>query len=155
MKTVDTQKPLFYEIPIYKVTLVKESTQTAETPTISAPEDAIRILSDFLSGADREHFVVMLLSTKHQIIGINTVSIGSLNSSVVHPRETFKPAIVSNAAAIILAHNHPSGDPTPSSEDIAITKRLKDAGQVLGIDVLDHVILGEGRFVSLKEYSLI
>ncbi len=92
----------------------------------------------------------MTLNTKNNITGINVVSIGSLNSSLVHPREVFKAAILGNAAAIILAHNHPSGDPSPSPEDLEITRRLVEAGKILGIEVLDHVIIGD-RWESLKE----
>jgi DNA repair protein RadC len=93
----------------------------------------------------------LLLDIKNKVIGINTVSIGNLNSSIVHPREVFKPAILSNAASILLAHNHPSGDPEPSREDVAITTRLVEAGKILGIDVIDHLILGDGCYHSLKE----
>jgi len=91
-----------------------------------------------------------MLDTKHKVIGINTVSIGNLNSCLVHPREVFKPAILSNTAAIILGHNHPSGDTKPSNEDIEITRRIAEAGKLLSISVLDHIIVGEG-FTSLKE----
>jgi len=96
-----------------------------------------------------------LLNQKNGIIGINTVSVGNLSSSIVHPREVFKPAIVAGAASIIVAHNHPSGDPTPSSNDIYVTTRLKEAGDILGIAVLDHVIIGDGCYVSLKARDLL
>lgn len=95
------------------------------------------------------------INTKNKPTAIHTVSIGTLNSTVVHPREIFKAAILSNAASIILAHNHPSGDPTPSKEDIGITKRLVDAGELLGITVMDHIIIGENNYVSMKKRSLI
>lgn len=107
-----------------------------------------------MQGLDRENFVVLLLDTKNKVIGINTVSIGTLNSSLVHPREVFKPAILASAAALILAHNHPSGDPKPSREDIEVTKRLIEAGGLLGIQVLDHIIVGD-YCVSLKEQGYI
>ena len=111
---------------------------------------------EYLKETDREHFVVVLLDTKSAVIGITTVSIGILDSALVHPREVYKPAILSNAAAIILAHNHPSGDPTPSAEDRRITQRIHEAGQVLGIEVLDHLIIGDRtRFVSLKERGML
>jgi DNA repair protein RadC len=110
----------------------------------------------YLLDADREHFVVILLDQKHGVIGINTVSVGSLTASVVNPREVFKPAILANAAAIICGHNHPSGDPQPSREDRAITTKLFDAGKLLGIDVLDHVIIGaEGRYFSFGDAGLL
>jgi DNA repair protein RadC len=142
-----------YRIPILKVMVVRDGNQTAENNTVKSPATAAEILSKYLSGYDRESFVVLLLNTKNKVIGINTVSIGTLDSSVVHPRETFKPAIVAGAAAIILCHNHPSGDLAPSQEDLKITKRLVEAGQLLGIEVLDHIIVGDGPvgYLSLKE----
>jgi DNA repair protein RadC len=100
------------------------------------------------AGADREEFVVVLLDAKHRPIGVNTVSIGSLTASIVHPREVFKPAIAGSSAALLLAHNHPSGDPAPSAEDVELTKRLREAGELLGIRVVDHVILGDSRHYS-------
>ena len=104
---------------------------------------------------DREHFRVLILNTKNHILKNCLVSIGSLNSSLVHPREVFKQAIKSSGAAVILIHNHPSGDPYPSNEDIEITKRLHEAGKIVGIEVLDHIIIGDGSFVSLKERSVL
>jgi len=143
-----------YRIPVYRVQLVKESNFTSDTKQISCPQDAYSILQGYMQGLDRENFVVLLLDTKNKIIGLNTVSIGTLNSSLVHPREVFKPAILASAAAIILAHNHPSGDPKPSKEDIEITKRLIEAGDLLGIAVLDHIIVGDSC-LSLKEKGYI
>ena len=96
-----------------------------------------------------------MLNTKNYLIGIETVSIGSLNSSIVHPRELFKTAIKKSAAAIILAHNHPSGDASPSQEDIEVTKRIKSGGNLLGIDVLDHIIIGENSYYSFKEEKIL
>lgn len=139
-----------YRIPIYKVMLVKDGNYKADTKTVKQPFDAYQVFSSYMEGFDRENFLVLLLDTKHKIIGINTVSVGTLNSSLAHPREVFKPAILSNAAAIILGHNHPSGDSSPSSEDIELTQRLAEAGDLLNISVLDHIIVGEG-FTSLKE----
>ena len=106
--------------------------------------DASTLLHTYLADVDREHFVVLMLDQKNKIIGIHTVSIGSLSASVVHPREVFKPAILSNAANILIAHNHPSGQPQPSQEDRVLTVRLAAAGKLLGISVLDHVIIGDG-----------
>jgi DNA repair protein RadC len=97
-----------------------------------------------LGPVDREHFLAAILDRKNTVIGMNTVSIGSLTAAVVHPREVFKPAILSNAAAVLLCHNHPSGDPQPSPEDPTLTSRLYKAGQLLGIEVLDHIVLGHG-----------
>lgn len=152
-----TALPLGYEVPVYRCQLVKETALTmAERAVIAKPEDAARLLAEYLQGADREYFVVMLLDTKNRVIGLSTVSVGILDSSLVHPREVFKPAIISNAASILVGHNHPSGDPTPSGEDHRVTERLQQAGELLGIDLLDHVIIGEeGRWVSLKERGVL
>lgn len=142
-------------IPIFRVQLVKESRQAVERKSITSPQAAAVILHRYLRGADREMFVVMGLTTKNQVIGLNTVSVGSLDAALIHPREIYKPAILMNAASILLAHNHPSGDPTPSPEDRQVTARLVEAGRLLGIEVIDHLILGEGEtFLSLKERGL-
>jgi DNA repair protein RadC len=133
-----------YAIAVYKVTLVREATLKAFSTHIRSSQDAVAILRPYLAGVDREHFIVLLLDRKNKAIGLNTVSIGSLTSSVVSCREVFKPAILANAAAIICAHNHPSGEAQPSAEDRALTTRLVEAGRLLGIQVLDHVILGDG-----------
>jgi DNA repair protein RadC len=99
----------------------------------------------------QEHFVTLYLNTKNQVLHKKTVFIGSLNASIVHPREVYKEALRRSAASIICIHNHPSGDPSPSREDIEVTKRLNECGKILGIDLLDHLIIGENKFVSLKE----
>lgn len=134
----------YASIPIYRVSLVRESKMQVEQTQFRSSIQVAGMLHDYLEGADREHFVVLMLDRKNRLIGINTVSIGSLTASMVHPRETWKPAILSNAAAVIFGHNHPSGDPQPSEEDRVLTKRLVDAGKLLGIQVLDHVIIGDG-----------
>jgi DNA repair protein RadC len=99
----------------------------------------------------QEHFVSVYLNTKNQVIHKKTVFIGSLNASIVHPREVYKEALKRSAASIICIHNHPSGDPTPSREDIEVTKRLAECGKIIGIELLDHLIIGEQKYVSLKE----
>jgi DNA repair protein RadC len=131
--------------------LVKESGTRAADVRISDSNKAHRFLAPLFDGLDREHFLVVGLDAKHAVIGINTVSIGSVTMSIVHPREVFKPLILMNASAVILTHNHPSGDPTPSQEDRALTRRLKDGGELLGIRVLDHVVLGEARYYSFAD----
>lgn len=118
---------------------------------IRCPGDAAEILTEQLRYLQKEHFVCLFLNTKNHVIGQETLSMGSLNASIVHPREVFRAAIKCSSAAIICAHNHPSGDPTPSPEDIALTSRLVQAGEIVGIDVLDHLIIGDSSFVSLKE----
>lgn len=143
-------------IPIYKIALVRESSQKAISRTINNPIEAYDILQDYLKDVDREHFVVILLDTRHNVLGINTISIGSLTVSIAHPREVFKAAILCNAAAIIIGHNHPSGDPSPSKEDFAVTEKLTACGELLQIPVLDSVILGDnGRCLSLRERGLL
>ena len=124
-------------------------------PVVNSPQDLAHIVMEEMRFLDREHFRVVSLSTKNHVLGISPVSIGSLNSSLVHPRECFKEAIRRNSNAIILLHNHPSGDPTPSQEDIVVTRRLADGGKILGIEVLDHVIIGDNRFIRLKERGIL
>ncbi len=140
-------------INVVGIQLVKERTMNyAYGRKIGSPHDAARLLADYLDEQDREHFVVLISDTKHQVQAIHTVAVGSLNACIVHPREVFKPAVLNNAAAIVVCHNHPSGDPAPSQEDIDVTKRLVEAGQILGIEVLDHIILGaNNQYVSLRE----
>ena len=133
-----------YRVPMYRVTLVRESRLPHTQAQIRSSRAAAVLFRQHLGAVDREHFMVAMLDQKHKVIGINTVSMGSLTASVVHPREVMKPAILSNAAALLCCHNHPSGAPQPSQEDRALTKRLVDAGQLLGINVLDHIILGDG-----------
>ncbi len=141
-----------YRIPIYQVRLVRDGSQRAERKKVNAPATAAEVLHKYLSGADREHFVVLLLDTQNQIIGIHTVTVGTLDASLVHPREVFKPACLANAASLVIAHNHPSGDPSPSSEDHTVTRQLREAGVLLGIEVHDHIILGEApRYYSFVE----
>lgn len=141
-------------IPRYKVMLVKEGTCPAPCRTIGSPADAFAILHSELGLADREIFLTVLLDTRHRVIGLHQISIGTLNSSLVHPRETFKAAMLCNAAALILAHAHPSGDLDPSKEDLAVTARLKQAGELLGIPVLDHLIIADDAFISLKDRGM-
>ena len=131
-------------IPVYKITLVREGGVPCYNHQIRSSADASTLLHTYLADVDREHFVVLMLDQKNKVIGIHTVSVGSLTASVVHPREVFKPAILSNCAALILAHNHPSGQPQPSQEDRVLTVRLVAAGKLLGISILDHVIIGDG-----------
>lgn len=126
-----------------------------ETVKIACPQDAAELLMEDLRHCREERFVCLFLDTKNQVIGRQTLSIGSLNASIVHPREVFKAAIRRSSASILCAHNHPSGDPTPSAEDIHLTKRLEEAGQLIGIELLDHLVIGDNRFVSLKEMGCI
>ena len=122
---------------------------------IHGPEDVAHFAMPRYRDEKKEHFAVMLLNTKNHIIGLRDISIGSLTASIVHPREVFKEAALQSAAAIILLHNHPSGDTSPSREDISVTQRMVKAGKIMDIPVLDHVILGDGRWTSLKEKGLL
>ena len=129
--------------------------EMGEQPAITRPEDVYALLHHQLRDEKQEHVIVLLLNTKNRVMQQSTVTKGTLDSSLLHPREVFREAIRHSASSIILAHNHPSGDPTPSNEDIQITKRLHQAGQLVGIDLLDHVIIGDGRWVSLKVQGVI
>ncbi len=124
-------------------------------PAVSSPADAAALVMEDLRHRMKEHFQVLLLDTKNKVVGIEEVSVGSLNASLIHPREVFRPAIRKACACIILVHNHPSGDPTPSREDLEVTRRLCEAGRLVGIEVLDHVVIGDGRYISLKEKGLL
>jgi DNA repair protein RadC len=152
MAKIERNKDPFKEAlmpPVFRVQLVRE--KSGQRSGLDGPEAAAQILGRYLQHADREHFVSLMLDVKNQVIGIHTVSVGSLFVAIVSPREVFKAAILANAAAIIVAHNHPSGDVTPSPEDIQVTKTLKEAGKLLDIEVLDHLILGgDGKWASLK-----
>lgn len=141
-------------INIVTIKMEKVKSMLVDNKNIGSPKDVYKIVSEYLDGVDREHLVLLTLDTKNKITSISTICIGSLNDSVVHPREVFKPAILSNAASIILAHNHPSGDTTPSKEDISITRRIKDGGDLLGIELLDHLIIGDD-YTSLKEKGIV
>lgn len=138
--------------------MVRDATQTAE---LSAERRAVMdadvaaSMLRFLEHEKREHFVTLILDVRNNVLSMETVAIGTLSASLVHPREVFKSPIVQSAAALILAHNHPSGDPEPSADDLALTRRMKQVGELIGIEVLDHIIVGgDGRFVSLKQRGL-
>jgi DNA repair protein RadC len=131
---------------------------TAKLPVkanLNSPGEVASFLMAEMLGLQKEYFNTILLNTKNQILAIEEISVGSLNSSIVHPREVFNPAIKKSAGSIILVHNHPSGDPTPSREDIDVTARLIEAGKILGIHVLDHIIIGNNNYVSFKERGLL
>ena len=123
-------------------------------PVISTPGDSLHYLAD-IKDEQREHFITLYLNARNQIVHKAVTSIGSLSSAIVHPREVFRQAVEHCAASVILAHNHPSGDVSPSQDDINLTRRLVQAGEIMGIDVLDHIIIGRDDFISLKERGLI
>ncbi|EFF64570.1 DNA repair protein RadC family protein [Turicibacter sanguinis PC909] len=138
-------------IDIVSIKMIKESSFLYQTRTISSPKDAYEMIKEQLEGLDREQFIIACLNTKNEPTNISVVSVGTLNKAIVHPREVFKTAILSNAASIMAFHNHPSGETTPSQQDIQLTNRLYEAGELLGIKLLDHLIIGDGTFTSLKE----
>ena len=122
---------------------------------IKNPQAVVKILRASLKDKAKEHFKLVILDSRNKIIAITNVSIGTLNANLAHPREIFKDAITHNAAAVILVHNHPSGDPEPSEDDIKLTKQLKQAGKILGIEVLDHLIITDRKYHSFKEKGLL
>ena len=126
-----------------------------EKVSIESSDDVARMFMEELRYMKKEHFRCVLVNAKGEIITVDEVSVGELSSTVVHPREVFSQAIRKSAAAVIFVHNHPSGDPSPSQEDIQTTKRLTDSGELLGIRVLDHIIIGDGKFSSMREMDLI
>jgi len=146
-----------YSVARYRLLLVKDGTvPTTWDRQLRQSKDVADLMAGVVAGLDREAFFVVLLDGKNRATGINQVSLGSLTAALVHPREVFKPAIAGSAAALVLVHNHPSGDPSPSSEDLAITKRLCEVGELVGIRVLDHIVLGEaGAFRSLADEGLL
>ncbi len=134
--------------------LFKRNERTSRRKVVS-PEDVFKYLRAELSGLKQEHFVAIYLDTKNNIISSKTIFIGGLNVSIVHPREVFKWAVKLSAASIIVAHNHPSGDPTPSPADIEVTKALYEAGKTMSIELFDHIIIGENSFLSMKELGYV
>lgn len=122
---------------------------------IKNPQSIVKAIRSSIKDKAKEHFKLILLDNRNKIISISTISIGTLNASLVHPREIFKEAIIHNSASVVLAHNHPSGDPEPSEEDMKITERLVESGKILGIEVIDHIIIGKTNFASFKERELI
>ena len=146
---------LFECVPFYTTRLVREAGFTYKTRAkIHSPSDAANLLYAYFEDKDREEFLVLLLDTANTVIGIVQTSIGGLAASVVEPRQVFKAAILGNAAAVILAHNHPSGRTEPSGEDVRITRQLVEAGKVMGIPIHDHLIIGDRTHMSLAERGL-
>lgn len=138
-------------IQLVDVVLERKGSQMFEGRRVRSPEDAADIIRDFIGDSDREKFVVLGMSTKNEPTVLQVVHTGSINASIVHPRDVMKALILANSAVCVISHNHPSGDPTPSPEDIDVTERLVEAGKIIGIDVLDHIILGTNKFLSMKE----
>jgi DNA repair protein RadC len=149
------RQQLYQEVPLYTTRLVREKAfPFDERGKINTPEAARSLLAPLFDGRDTEAFVVLLLDTAHTPIGLSIVSNGGLSASIVEPRQVFKLAVLSNAAALIIAHNHPSGSPDPSQEDVSLTRRLVEAGKIIGIPIIDHMIFAEDRYVSFRECDM-
>ncbi len=133
---------------------LEDSPDSKGKAVIKTPEDVLGQVRGRLKNKKKEHFITLLLDTRNQLIGVTTVSIGSLDSSIVHPREVFKDAISASAASVIFVHNHPSGDPRPSDDDIKMTKKLVEAGNIIGIEILDHIIVADDSHISMKAKGL-
>lgn len=127
--------------------------ERAQGPTVRRPRDLVPLLEEAFRGCDREHFLALHLDARHRVSRVETVAIGCLDASLVHPREVFRGAVARGAAALIVAHNHPSGCAEPSRDDLELTARLADCGRLLGIELLDHVVIGDGEHVSLREHG--
>lgn len=151
---INRKKPA-KRIDIVSLKMIKENSITYPNRVISSPGDCAEIIRGFIEDSDREQMVVCCLDTKNQPTSISIVSIGSLNSAIVHPREVYKTAILSNSSSIIISHNHPSGNTDPSHEDIVLTNRLDEAGKIIGIKLLDHLIIGYGTYYSFKEEGML
>jgi DNA repair protein RadC len=136
------------------IELGKHTSNPEEKMQICSPDGAAQILMAQMGGLDQEHFVVVLLNTRNRIMSVETVYIGNVNRTNVRVAEVFKSAVKQNATAVIIAHNHPTGDPSPSAEDVAVTEKVVEAGQLLGIEVFDHMVIGRGRYVSLHQRGL-
>ncbi len=128
--------------------------ETAKKLSVKTPDDVVSLVKSRLKGKKKEHFLVLSLDTRGQLIKTSEISVGSLDSSIVHPREVFQEAISASAASVIFVHNHPSGDPDPSEDDIKLTERLAQAGEIMGIEVLDHIIVADRNYLSLKSKGL-
>lgn len=140
---------------MYVCELTKRKYRGKKPKEIRGPDDVVAFIGSKLRREQREHFLVLLLNARHEVLGKETISIGSLNASIVHPREVFRPAVIQSAASLVLVHNHPSGDSEPSEEDLSITKRLVEVGELLGIGVLDHIIVAGRGVVSFRSRQLL
>lgn len=146
------------QVSIERVVLVKEKVGRYElSRETKSPEEAYNAIKTITNVQEeaQEVFGILVLNTKNKIVAVHEVSRGILNASIIHPREVFKPAVLHNAASIICFHNHPSGNPEPSRDDIEITNRLVEAGKIIGIEILDHIIVGDDRYISLKERGVV
>ena len=146
-----------YKVPLFRIALVRERgvTLEIEEDRASQPSEVHRICKAMIKDSPKEHFILLMLNANNRIIGVTVLSIGTLTASLVHPREVYQPAILRSAASIVVAHNHPSGDPTPSAEDREATRRLAEAGRLLGVPLLDHGVIADKSWYSFKEHGLL
>ena len=152
LQAADAEHLRRYRVSKFRVALVRDGSIPVDQKTVRGPGDVAKLMAPLIADLDREAFWVLLLDGKNKVIGINIVAIGTLTACLVHCREVFKPAVVGNAASIVLVHNHPSQEPEPSAEDVALTRRLREAGTILGVNVVDHVIVTtDGRYHSLQD----
>ena len=154
LKALRSNLSLLGEIAMRYEVETQPERPTGDLPAINCPEDVRRLLGPEMAPLAQEQLRVLLLNTKNQVLGQRVVYQGNVNSSIVRPAEVLRPAVMEAVPSIIISHNHPSGDPTPSPEDAAITRELVQAGKLLGIELLDHIVIGGERFVSLKERGL-
>ena len=150
------ESALFSGVPLYTTRLVREHTFSfLERTQVCSPDAVAAVLQSYFESRDREEFVVCLLDTANTLVGLHVASVGGLAASIVEPRQVFKAAVLANAAALIVAHNHPSGNPEPSRDDVRVTKQLVEAGKVMGIPIHDHLILTDHGYTSLAERGLL
>jgi DNA repair protein RadC len=144
------------DISVFRLSLIKDHTLAyANASCMLTPQNVYELIKEYLQDTDREHFIAIFLDSRSAVIGMNTVSVGTLTESLVHAREVFKGAILANAASIIVAHNHPSGEALASEADISVTSKLKDAGRILGIPIEDHVIVADVGYFSFRQHGLL
>lgn len=155
-KRADYRRHLFSQVPLFTTKLVREGCFAfIERDQVDTPQAVAVVLQDYYEAKDREEFVVVLLDTANTMIGLSVLSVGGLTACIVEARQVMKVAILANAAAVICAHNHPSGNPEPSREDVRITKQLVEAGKLMGVPVLDHLIVTPDGYTSLSERGLL
>lgn len=145
-----------YRIPVVKLSMIRDGSITTDRRTLSDSHSAAALCRSIIGDNDREEMLAVILDAKHKINAVHSISVGTLSLSLVHPREVFKAAVLCNAAAMIIAHNHPSGDPTPSQEDRLLTKRLRECGELMGISILDHLVIGDAeRYYSFADNGVL
>jgi len=140
--------------PVFETLTINDLAEEYTGKRFTSPRDIFEKFS-YLANESKEYFLALHLDGKNRIVCLDTISVGSLNQSIVHPREVFKSSLLSSAAALVLLHNHPTGDPTPSSEDLSITRRLKEAGELMGVKVIDHIIIGNEAYMSFVEQGML